>query len=200
MGSDARPPPPASRRFVDAHIAPCYPKPSQQRRCNQARFCRLPWRRVLIGEGPLFLSLFPRALDAKGRLSLPAPFRAYLGREGFEGVFIHPALDAPALDCGGQRLLGSIEGLLGSMPAYSPEREDLSLALLGAGEIAKLDPEGRLSLSERLKSHIGLMREAVIVGQGEKFQIWAPERFAAHLDQARSRARELRLKLARAPA
>jgi MraZ protein len=138
----------------------------------------------------VFLSHFSKPLDAKGRLSLPAPFRAALTRE--EGVFVHPALDQPALDCGGRRLISSIQALLETLPAYSPEREDLSLAILGASEMLKPDPEGRLTLSERLKAAIGLNREAVFVGQGEKFQIWAAEAFAVRFEAARTRARELR--------
>jgi MraZ protein len=138
----------------------------------------------------LFLSHFVKPLDAKGRLSLPAPFRAALAREG--GVFVHPALDQPALDCGGEALLLSIRAFLETMAPYSLEREDLSLALLGTGERLKLDPEGRLTLSERLKASIGLNGEAAIVGQGDKFQIWAAEAFAERLAQARERAKEIR--------
>ena len=138
----------------------------------------------------MFLSHFSRSLDAKGRLALPAPFRAALGAE--EAIFVHPALEAPALDCGGRGLLQSIQTLLDATPPYSAEREDLSLALLGTGEMLKPDPEGRLSLGERLKASIGLAREAVFVGQGDKFQIWAAEAFAERLEAARARARELR--------
>ncbi len=148
----------------------------------------------------LFLSHFRKTFDAKGRISLPAPFRSVLTNEGFEGVFAHPSLDAPALDCGGGRLIASIQEMLETMAPYSPDREDLSLALLGTSEILKLDPEGRLALSERLKASIGLTQEAVFVGQGEKFQIWAPDRFAAHMEQAQARARTLRAKLASASA
>ena len=146
----------------------------------------------------MFLSHFVKALDAKGRLSLPAPFRAALAKE--EGVFIHPALDQPALDCGGEPLIAAIRALLETMPPYSQEREDLSLAFYGAGERLKLDPEGRLTLSERLKEAIGLTREAVIVGQGEKFQIWAAEAFAERLEAARARAREIRSGIRRSAA
>ena len=138
----------------------------------------------------MFLSAFPKSIDAKGRLSLPAPFRGVLGKE--EGVFLHPALDAPALDGGGRKLLDSIQAFLATMPPYSPEREDVALALLGSGEWLKLDPEGRLTLSARLKAAIGVTDEAVFVGQGEKFQIWAPQAFAARMEAARERARDLR--------
>jgi len=159
-------------------------------RLPQARFRDRRTRCACAGEARLFLSHFSKTLDAKGRLSLPAPFRAALGQE--EAIFVHPSLDAPALDCGGGRMLGAIQALLETMPAYSREREDVSLALLGTGEMLRPDPEGRLYLSERLKAAIGLSRQAVFVGQGEKFQIWAAEAFAERLEMARARAREIR--------
>ncbi len=106
----------------------------------------------------LFLSHFVNRFDAKGRISVPAPFRAVLAKDGFEGVFAHPALDAPALDCGGKALLNEIDALLESMPPYSREREDLATALLGASEILRLDSEGRIVLGERLRASLGADR------------------------------------------
>lgn len=142
-----------------------------------------------------FLSNFTNRFDAKGRVSVPAPFRAILAKEGFEGVFAHPALDSPALDCGGARLLNSIHAMLDAMPPYSRDREDLALALLGTGEILRLDAEGRMSLGAKMRAAIGLGDEVLFVGQGDKFQIWEPTRFAAHLDEAISRARALRSRI-----
>ena len=71
----------------------------------------------------------------------------------------------------------------------------MATALLGTGEILRFDQEGRIMLSERLRASIGLADQAVFVGQGSKFQIWEPERFAAHLEQATARARLLRAEL-----
>lgn len=139
-----------------------------------------------------FLSHFINRFDAKGRISVPATFRVALAKEGFEGVFAHPALDSPALDCGGARLLNAIHAMLESMPPYSREREDLATALLGTGEILRLDSEGRMMLGERMRAAIGLRDEAVFVGQGDKFQIWEPKCFAAHLEEAKARVRGLR--------
>ncbi len=139
-----------------------------------------------------FLSQIAKSFDAKGRISVPASFRQVLAKEGFEGVFVHPSLDCPALDCGGTTLLNEIHGLLEAMPPYSPEREDLALALLGTGEILRMDGEGRVTLGDRLKASIGLREEAIFVGQGGKFQIWEPERFALHLEEAKARVRRLR--------
>ena len=59
-----------------------------------------------------FVSHYTLRLDAKGRVSIPAPFRAVLARDGFDGLYCYPALDRPALDAGGNALLGEIEALI----------------------------------------------------------------------------------------
>jgi MraZ protein len=139
-----------------------------------------------------FLSQYRHRFDAKGRISLPASYRALTTQPGFEGVFLHPSLDAPALDGGGQGLIDEIQAMLDRMSLYSREREDLATALLSTGEILRLDGEGRMVVPARLREAAQLKDEAVFVGQGRKFQIWEPQRFANHLDVARARARELR--------
>lgn len=139
-----------------------------------------------------FVSNFTNRLDAKGRVSIPAPFRAVLVRDGFEGLYVHPALDAPALDAGGNALLGEIDALLSTRPAYSDERDLLSMALYGSSDTLKLDAEGRVSLTESVKAHAGITDAVTFVGLGHKFQMWEPERFRAHLEEARARVRELK--------
>jgi MraZ protein len=139
-----------------------------------------------------FVSNFTNRLDAKGRVSIPAPFRAVLARDGFEGLYVHPALDAPALDAGGNRLLGEIDAFLSTLSPYSDERDQLSTALFGTSEILKVDPEGRVSLTESVKFHASVTDAVTFVGLGGKFQIWEPERFRAHLEGARARVRELK--------
>ena len=143
----------------------------------------------------LFLSHFVNRFDAKGRISAPAPFRAVLVKDGFDGLFVQPALDAPALDCGGKALIKEIDALIESLPLYSREREDLATALFGASEILRLDSEGRFVLGERHRAALGLTDAAAFVGCGHKFQIWEPSRFAARLEEAKARVRTLRAEL-----
>jgi MraZ protein len=139
-----------------------------------------------------FLSNFTHRFDAKGRISIPAPFRQVLAKDGFAGVYAYPSLDAPALDCGGHALIAEIDALLQTMPPYSPARDAFATALLGMSEILHMDGEGRVMLDARLKSELSLNDEAVFVGQGHKFQIWGPAQFQAHLEEARARVRRLR--------
>ena len=65
-------------------------------------------------------------------------------------------------------------------------------ALFGTSEILKVDPEGRVILTESVKVHAGITDTVVFVGLGHKFQIWEPERFRAHLEEARAKVRDLK--------
>lgn len=139
-----------------------------------------------------FVSNFTNKLDSKGRVSIPATFRAALARDGFEGLYVHPALDSAALDAGGNALLNEIDAFLSTLSPYSDERDQLSTALFGTSEILKVDPEGRVILTESVKVHAGIKDAVSFVGLGHKFQIWEPEQFRAHLEAARAKVRELK--------
>ena len=143
----------------------------------------------------LFVSHYTLRLDAKGRVSIPAPFRAVLARDGFEGLYCYPTLDRPALDAGGNALLGEIEALIGRFAPYSEEREQFSAALYGTSEVLKIDGEGRAILTEPLKNHAGITDEVAFAGLGHKFQIWEPGRFRAELGEATEKVRALRKRL-----
>jgi MraZ protein len=147
-----------------------------------------------------FLSNFTGRLDSKGRVSIPASFRAVLARDGFEGLYVHPSLREEALDCGGHALLKQVQGLLGTLSPYSEKHDLFSTALLGTSEILKIDSEGRINLSESAKAFAGITAEVTFVGHGFKFQIWEPGRFRVHLAEARSLVREEAKRLGSRPA
>jgi MraZ protein len=142
-----------------------------------------------------FVSNYTLRLDAKGRVSIPAPFRSVLGRDGFDGLYCYPALDRPAVDAGGNALMSEIEALIARFAPFSEAREQFATALYGTSETLKVDGEGRVILSEALKSHAGIAEMVAFVGLGQKFQIWEPERFRAELAEATQKVRALRKRL-----
>jgi MraZ protein len=142
-----------------------------------------------------FVSNFTLRLDSKGRISIPAPFRSVLTRDGFEGLYCYPTLDCPALDAGGHALLTEIEALIARFPPYSNERERFATALYGTSEVLRIDGEGRVVLPEGLKTHAGITEAAAFVGLGSKFQIWEPGRFHAELAEATGKVRALKQQL-----
>jgi MraZ protein len=142
-----------------------------------------------------FLSTFTNRLDAKGRVSIPASYRAVLMRDGSEGLYCCPTLDAQAVDAGGNRLREQIRSSLAQFEPFSPEYEDLATALIGESEVLNMDAEGRVVLTDSLKAHAGITDQVTFVGQGSKFQMWEPGRFAARREEARNRVREIRRQL-----
>ena len=139
-----------------------------------------------------FVSTFTNRIDAKGRVSVPASFRAILAKDECDGMFCYPALDAGAIDAGGNRLISTIHSLLDNLDPYSDERDHLATALFGVSEMVKFDGDGRVILSDRLRAHAGITDQATFVGLGDKFQIWEPQQFQANLDRGRQRLRELK--------
>ncbi len=139
-----------------------------------------------------FVSTFTNKLDAKGRVSVPAPFRTVLAKDGFEGIYCYPSLDDQALDAGGQRLVDTIQSLLEDIDPYSDERDHLSMALFGASEVLSVDGDGRMVLPERLREFAGITNRVTFVGLGNKFQLWEPDRFASRFQEGREKLHKLR--------
>ena len=143
-----------------------------------------------------FVSTYENKIDARGRCSLPAPFRAVLENDGYRvggtsGIYCYPSLDAPALDAGGQRLAQKIDDLLAALPDYSDERDELSVALYG--DVTVLPdrrrrphrPFGRVARSMpafKAASHLSALATSFKSGQ--------PEAFAERRRQAREKVRK----------
>ena len=157
------------------------------------------FRKDCNGEMERFVSTFTNRLDAKGRVSVPASFRAVLERQSLApaagsspNIYCYPALDAPALDAGGEGLAATIDGLLAGLPDYSDERDELSVALYGDVHLLAVDGDGRIVLPEGLRRHAGLGQQVTFVGLGQKFQIWSPEKFAERRQRAREKVAQHR--------
>jgi MraZ protein len=113
-----------------------------------------------------------------------------LERDGYAGgIYCYPSLDAPALDAGGKRLAENIDRLLDSLPDYSDERDELSVALYGDVVTLNIDQDGRIVLPEALLAHAGISSHVAFVGLGQKFQMWEPARFEARRTNAREKVR-----------
>lgn len=139
-----------------------------------------------------FVSSIVMKIDRKGRVSVPAPFRQVLARDGFEGLYCYPSIDMPAIDCGGNALLAEIDKRLSHFETYSADHDYLSTAFYGSSVHLTMDSEGRIGLTQSLLSYAGIDGEVAFVGQGYKFQIWEPSHFAEHQAEARRRALILR--------
>ncbi len=138
----------------------------------------------------IFRGWVTNKVDAKGRVSVPAKFRAVLEAEGLNEIFCYRSLERDVLEAGGQQLQDEVERLLDQLPAFSQEREDLEHVLVGDSTPLGIDQDGRITLPKDLREFAGITGQVTFVGLGHRFQLWEPAAHEAHREAARSSARD----------
>lgn len=145
-----------------------------------------------------FLSTFVNKIDSKGRVSVPAPFRASLTTELFQGIIAYPSLAEPAIDAFG---LSMLEQLNRRVLDKNLEEGEFEKTLLGrpdsivetimalAHELP-FDGQGRVILPTALIDAAGLDSQVAFVGRGNRFQIWNPSKFDKKQNEAVAKIRE----------
>ena len=136
----------------------------------------------------LILSTFLNKVDRKGRVSVPATFRAAVADQSFPGIVVFPSFKYPALDASGIRRMEEMKARLNTLEEFSDEHENLGI-LFADSQALPFDTEGRILLPEKLAEHAHITESAAFVGLGSSFQIWEPDRFADHQATLRERAR-----------
>jgi MraZ protein len=137
----------------------------------------------------MFVSTFEKQLDAKRRLVVPQEFRALVSGP-FDGVVCFPSIEADCIEGGGKPLFDRYVGLIEELDFGDPLRSALETSVLGGMARMSFDTAGRITLPESLCDMFGLSDWVVIVGLGDRFQIWAREAFQAHRSAQRELARE----------
>lgn len=138
----------------------------------------------------LFIDTFVNRIDKKGRVSVPATFRAALTGQNFNGIVALPGFRYDALQCAGIDWMQKLVSQMGSVDLFSDAHDDLSITLFSEAKQLAFDGEGRIVLPEQLIAHAKLGEEAAFVGRGEIFEIWQPKTLEAHRADARRRALE----------
>ncbi len=136
----------------------------------------------------MFLSTFEKQLDSKRRIVVPQEFRAAAAGP-FDGVICFPSIEADCLEGGGQALFDQYEALIVELPFGDPVRSSIEFCVRGGLHRLSFDTAGRITLPETLCAEFGLTDWVVVVGLGERFQIWEREAFRAHRNAQRTLAR-----------
>lgn len=137
----------------------------------------------------LFLSTYINKVDAKGRVSVPAPFRDALYVDRFPGVVLLRSAAHPCLDGFGRDFMHEMADRLDRFDLFSQTQDDLAATLFGEAAQLPFDGEGRVMLPADLMAYAEIDGQAAFVGMGRKFQIWSPDNIAARQAQARENVR-----------
>jgi len=143
----------------------------------------------------LFIDTFVNKVDGKGRVSVPASFRAALTGQSYHGIVAMPVFKYPAVLCSGIDFMARLSAEIDQVALFSDEQDDLAHNLFADSKQLPFDGEGRIVLPELLAKHAGIDGSAAFVGRGPNFEIWAPVAFEAHKAAARQRARDKGLTL-----
>ncbi len=140
----------------------------------------------------MFVSTTTNGIDAKGRVSVPADFRATVTGQGFAGVYVWRSPFGDFLEGGGLRLLEDLADAIEDMDPYDPARTAHERVIFGGAKALMFDSTGRVTLPRDLIDHAGLDKQAVFIGMGQRFEVWDPAAHAEAADEALALARENR--------
>lgn len=139
--------------------------------------------------------------DGKGRVSIPAPFRAVLKGDALANgaangaVVLRPSHKHPCIEGWHPDAFAAQGSQIQALPRFSDEEDDLALALYSDAVDAEPDKEGRIVLARDLAEHAQINEEVAFIGAGSHFQIWEPQAAQRRIAEARERARMLRMTL-----
>ena len=117
------------------------------------------------------------AVDAKGRMAMPARYRDRL-LEACGGRLVvtvdqdHCLLVYPLPEW------EVIEEKLNNLPSLNKQSRLLQRLLIGHATDLEMDAQGRILLPAMLREYAGLAKKAVLIGQGKKLEIWDEETWA----------------------
>jgi MraZ protein len=121
-------------------------------------------------------------LDAKGRMVMPTRYRDRLversnGRlvvtiDRDQCLLLYPVPDWE-----------EIERKLMRLPTLNPQARRLQRLMVGYATDLELDGHGRVLLPSELRTFAGLTRAAVLLGQGNRFELWDEARWNERRDE-----------------
>lgn len=143
----------------------------------------------------LFLSTYTNKLDKKGRVSVPATFRAAISSQNFTGIVAYPSFVNPCIEACAIDRIETLSESIDSLDPFSEERDAFATSILANCVQLPFDSEGRVNLGESLIAEASIDDLVVFVGKGATFEMWNPKDFEKYSAKAKEMARQQRQKL-----
>ena len=123
-------------------------------------------------------------MDAKGRLAMPARQREPLMVECDGQIVITIDTQTACLVIYPLPEWERVEQEIQSLPALKPAVKRFQRLVLGYATDVELDSNGRMLLPAPLREYAQLDKKTVLVGQGNKLELWSESLWMAERDQA----------------
>ena len=122
-------------------------------------------------------------LDSKGRLAIPAKHRDELMAHCAGQLVLTADADGCLLFYP-QPEWQPIRDKLLKLSALNPRIRALQRRLIGYAEEVEMDAAGRVLISSALRSYAALDKRVVLIGQGNKFELWDEAKWTVQQDAA----------------
>lgn len=119
----------------------------------------------------MFRGVNALSLDAKGRMAVPTKYRERL-QSCCDGKLVITVDRDRCLLMYPLPEWEAIEAKLASLPNLHRQTRRLQRLLIGHATECDLDSHGRLLLPPPLREFAGLEKRVVLIGQGNKFELW----------------------------
>ena len=127
-------------------------------------------------------------IDDKGRVAIPTAFRDVVVREcGNRLVVTYNPWETGCLWIWPYADWEKLRDTVNVLPKVKKQHRVLQLKLVGAATVLEPDANGRVLLPASHRNAVGLDKKAVLLGMGNKFELWSE---AAHLEQVRQTVTE----------
>ncbi len=141
---------------------------------------------------PVFLGEFDHSLDDKGRLAVPARFRPALD----DGLVITRGLE-PCLVIWDSDSWRAISERVRTLNLWQGDARRMQRLFFSGASPAQLDKLGRFVIPQFLRDYAQLTDEVVVVGLGDRIEVWARAAWASERSQAERDSAELAEHLSR---
>ena len=122
----------------------------------------------------------PAKIDDKGRLKVPNAFRAVIQKDHGSGLFV-TSLSGQSVRIYPMPVWLEVERRLAQVPSINPARQRFLDRVNFFGQVAELDPQGRVLIQPRLRDSALMNGEVDVLGQQSFLEVWNHERLVARL-------------------
>ena len=129
----------------------------------------------------MFMGEYHHTIDEKGRLIIPSKFREELGEKFIITRGIENCLFVYSLSS-----WEKITQRLESLPFTKKDARQFVRFFLSGATTAEFDKQGRVNVTSPLISYADLQKDCVVIGTGDRLEIWSQENWNAFFESASS--------------
>ncbi len=134
----------------------------------------------------MFIGEYHHTIDEKGRIIIPSKFRDLLGEHFIVTRGIDNCLFVYSLS-DWERIVEKLNNL----PFTRKDARVFNRFFLSGATDVELDKQGRVNLSSPLISYAKLIKDCVVIGTGDRIEIWAQELWDVFFDSTKDRMSDI---------